>query len=189
MGLKPLPVPDTMTGGVDLTGVADLTGNGDTLDRLNKQPEVINTLTGGHDQGMIPNVNMPADPITENAPPGKDVTRGLEEVARAYDGVPVRVRPASRFRTMRLLIAPGSIGQLAMADSRRTSLTILVTGNTGDTCYVGPDQATANTSGFPLIAGTGPVALVMTHGDQVAFATPSTNTANVTVSLAWEVQE
>lgn len=187
MGLKPLPVPDTMTGGVDLTGVADLTGNGDTLARLNKQPEVINTLTGGHDQGMIPNVNMPADPVTENAPPGKDVTRGLEEVARAYDGVPVRVRPASRFRTFGWTLTPGASMVALQADSRR--LRAVITCDFGDgncVIFVGHDYASAGILGYPLRER---VPLELLSGDQIAIAAFSGNGETVDVFMLVEIAE
>jgi len=183
-----------MTGGVDLTGVADLTGNGDTLDRLNKQPEVINTLTGGHDQGMIPNVNMPADPVTENAPPGKDVTRGLEEVARAYDGVPVRVRPASRFRTMQYQLAAGQVALIAQSDSRRTSMSVSIIpadlSTTVCLAYVGADRSTLDTMGMFLATGTpGPAGAVFTHGDSMYIQADANNAVDIVVGIGYEVQE
>lgn len=182
---KPV-IPDTMTGGVDLTGTTDLTNDSpEYISHDNKQPDVIQTLTG------ISPLSPPVHIETEHGEhfhEDPEIKHGLHQVAVRYDGQPVRVRPASRFRTQRLLVAPGTQMMVAQRDSRRTKLRLTVTSaNATDVLYVGSDQSTAATMGAVVPLN---VVYDLNHGDEVGIATPSTNNAaGLTLSIVQEIQE
>jgi hypothetical protein len=183
-------IPANMTGGVDLTGSVDLDGdasNDPDFVRMNKAPDVIQTMTGGHGS-LAANVNMPADDEEPKFHESEQIDHGLHKVATRYDGQAVRIRPASRFRTQRLLIAPGTQIQVAQRDSRRTKLRLTVTSATAtDVLYVGTDLTTAATMGAVIPLG---VVYDLNHGDEVGIATPATNNAlGVTLSILQEIQE
>jgi hypothetical protein len=183
-------VPSNMTGGVDLTGSVDLDGdpsNDPDYVRLNKSPEVIQTLTGGHGS-LFGSVNMPADDKEPAFHESEQIDHGLHKVATRYDGAPVRVRPASRFRTQRFFLAPGAQMMIAQRDYRRTKLRLVVTSATAtDVLYVGSDQTTAATMGAVVPLN---VVYDLNHGDEVGVASASTNNVlGLTLSIMQEIQE
>ena len=184
-------VPANMTGGVDLTGTVDLeNGVGDSLIGLNRQPEVIQTMTGGHGP-LAGDVNMPDD-TSANDKPDPDLIKGLHAVGTQWDGRPVRIVPPSRFRTMRYSLAPGQTAQIGGRDSRRTSFAVTVEDNGAGTSrlYIGSDLATVLTMGFALgTVAAMPSSIVMNHGDIVAIGADADNVETVTVSIAYEYQE
>jgi hypothetical protein len=179
-----------MTGGVDLTGTSDLfDSNADeSLEyiRQNKHPEMIETLTGGHGPlyGSV-HLEVNADNSDHES---EQINHGLHKVLDRFSGAPVRVRPASRMRTERLFVAPGSAFLIGQRDYRRTRLTVIVTSVTAtDVVYVGADQTTALTMGFVLPVNQ---QLVMLHADLVGIATPaSNNVLGLTLSIMTEIQE
>lgn len=180
--------PDTMTGGVDLTGSVDITDDApDSLTGLNAQPDVIQTLTGI--RPLSPDVHL-EQPHDDGQPFQTDptITRGLHEVATRFDGEPVRVVPASRFRTLRIPVAPGTQIALAARDARRIRAVVLLTSVTAtDVGYVSNDQTTAALMGFALPIN---VPVEFRHGDEIGFATPATNNAlGAFISIAFEIQE
>lgn len=183
-------VPARMTGGVDYTGTVDLDTPGvlDTLEMLNRQPEVIQTLTGGHGS-LYGDVNMPADDDVEpEANP--EMLHSLQTVATRYDGTPVRVVPNSRFRTMRYLVPAGNTLWIAGVDARRRFLGITIYGPADNSLYVAPDISTVLTTGFELRTIVGGIAsMVLTHGDSVAIGADAANNATLRVSLAFEFLE
>lgn len=184
-------IPDTMTGGVDLTGTVDFKdGQPEHLAHLNAQPDVLQTMTGGHGPlaGSV-HLEVGGDYSDHES---AEVRKGFAEVKTQYDGHPVRVVPASRFRTSRITLAAGASYIIAQADARRTRLSISILDADGavNLAYVGNDVATTASMGFALSTNTGgPCDIVLTHGDSVAIAADSTNLSSLTVSVAFEIAE
>ena len=184
-------MPDTMTGGVDLTGSVDFTeGMPDTLAHLNNQPDVIQTYTGGHGS-LAGSVHMEtgADYADHES---ADIDHGLHAILTRYDGMNVRVRPASRFRTNRWFLAPGQSFIIADRDARRLRAVLYITANTAlDTVYVGNDLASVSTTGVLVrLANTATYMMEVRHGDTISVASALGNNAlGVVIAMAMEIQE
>jgi len=195
MGVNDPRVPERMTGGVDLTGSVDLSSPeqvADYLARLNAQPDVLQTISGGVNDLGISIGDLADHDGSKGFREDKEHADALAEVRGAYDGTAVRVLPASRFRAQRITLAPGTTAWIGQRDPRRLSCGIVVSDPTNAVqyAYVGPDITSVLSSGFELVTGTwAPYGIVLTHGDQIAIGAAAANTQPVTVSIAIEVQE
>lgn len=185
-------VPATMTGGVDLTDAPLVPSNPDSLERLNAQPDVIQTLTasGRNVPGLTPSTNIPGGNPDNNPKDDEDpyVERGLHDVVTRYQGEPVRVIPASRMRTQRLRVLAGTQMALARPDSRRIRAVVMFTSNTAtDVCFISNDQTTAVAMGFALPIN---VPVELRNGDEIGIAVDAANVGtNQFISIIQEIQE
>lgn len=199
-----MPEPTTparFTGGVDLTSNIDVTDPeavADYLARLNAQPDVLQTISGGKSGLGISVGDMPGNDGSDGFRESKEHKDALNEVRTAFDGTPVRRVTSSRFRTsqweIKDLTAPP--WWIAFRDPRRQRLIITLwsSANNNYTAYVGYDLASVRTTGMIISTGSNfNRELILQHGDQVAFAPAAIGSAiggnRLFVSVAHEYLE
>lgn len=196
-------VPERFTGGVDLTDVPDVEDSdayAEYLARLSEAtPENVKTLTGGHgDLFAVAESNMPADD-SANDQPSREMGEGLHKVSQRYEGQPVRVQPASRFRVMQLVLQQGQTILVSGPDPRRVACGINVHyawtlggAVSGDYILcVGRDEADVIQNGFQIgfssVYNYGmPQSIVLNHGDKIAIgclAAPAGEWVGVSVAI------
>lgn len=126
----------------------------------------------------------------------QDIVAALLDVAHAFDGAAVRVRPSARFVTMQVVLQAGQSLRILGEDSKRTSVTIVdIAANT--TSYVSSEPISDGylvdgvqyLTGHPIPSASVSAGLILHSAGEMFVAAADANVPDAVLSLLIEYQD